>query len=135
MLEACCARQRIGIEAGEVVLVRTGNGRHRRDPERNLRGPGMAADASRWLAERGVLAVGADDMARDPPDAAAPEPGRRPGHLLLLARGGIHIVENLWLEDLAEAAPDPFSFVCAPLTFDGAIGSPVRPLALVGGGA
>lgn len=135
MLESCCDRQRVGIEQGDVVLVRTGNGRHWRDPERYLRGPGMGAEASRWLVERGVLAVGADNMAWDPLDAADPELGRLPGHLLLLARAGIYIVENLLLEELAEAAPGRFSFVCAPLKFVGATGSPVRPLALVAGDA
>ncbi len=131
MLEASRDRRGVAIAAGDVVLVRTGNGRHWRDPDRYLRGPGVAPDASRWLAERGVLAVGADNMAWDPIDAADPELGRLPGHLLLLARAGIYIVENLWLEDLAEAAPGRFTFVCAPLKFVGATGSPVRPLALV----
>ncbi len=135
VLAACCGRQAVAIEAGDVVLVRTGNGRHWRDPERYLSGPGMGSDASRWLADRGVLAVGADNMAWDPIDAADPELGRLPGHLLLLARAGIYIVENLWLEDLAAAAPGTFSFVCAPLKFVGATGSPVRPLALVAPGA
>jgi kynurenine formamidase len=131
-LQACCARQGVEIEPGDVVLVHTGNGRHWADPVRYLAGPGMDASASRWLAERRVLAVGADNMAWDVIGLTDPELGMLPGHLLLLARHGIYIIENMYLEDLAAAAIVRFSFVCTPLKFVGATGSPVRPIALVG---
>jgi kynurenine formamidase len=78
-----------------------------------------------------VLAVGADNMAWDVIGLVDPEFGPLPGHLLLLARSGIFIVENLWLEELAAATAYRFSFVCTPLKFVGATGSPVRPIALV----
>jgi kynurenine formamidase len=129
-LQACCDQQGVTIERGDVVLVRTGNARHWNDPERYLAGPGMAADASRWLADLGVLAVGADNMAWDVIGLPDPELGMLPGHLLLLARHGIYIIENLDLEALAAAAYR-FSFICTPLKFVGATGSPVRPIALV----
>jgi kynurenine formamidase len=130
-LEACCAEQGITIEPGDVVLVRTGNGRYWNAPERYLAGPGMHGGASRWLAERGVLAVGADNMAWDVIGLVDPELGTLPGHLLLLARSGIYIIENLQLEALAAAGAHHFSFICTPLKFVGATGSPVRPIALV----
>jgi kynurenine formamidase len=130
-LQACCDRQASLIEPGDVVLVRTGNGRHWSDPERYLAGPGMDSSASLWLAERGVLAVGADNMAWDVIGLVDPEFGALPGHLILLARSGIYIIENLQLEELAAAAGYQFSFVCTPLKFVGATGSPVRPIALL----
>jgi kynurenine formamidase len=130
-LEACRAEQGISIEPGEVVLVRTGNGRHWNDRERYLAGPGMDSSASRWLAEQGVLAAGADNMAWDVIGLVDPELGALPGHLLLLARSGIYIIENLQLEELAAARAHRFSFICTPLKFVGATGSPVRPIALV----
>ena len=58
-LESCCEEQRVSIEAGDVALVRTGNGRRWEDEERYLAGSGMAASASYWLVDRQVLAVGA----------------------------------------------------------------------------
>ncbi|MDI3342023.1 MAG: cyclase family protein [Sphaerobacter sp.] len=131
-LERCCAAQGVEVRAGDVVLVRTGNARHWGDPERYLTGPGVAGAASAWLAARGVRAVGADNMAWDVIGPVDPEFGcTLPGHLLLLARHGIYIIENLQLEELAAAAPAEFAFVCTPLKFVGATGSPVRPLALV----
>jgi 4-oxalocrotonate tautomerase family enzyme len=132
-LEMCRSQQDVTIHPGDVVLVRTGNARrYWADPEGYLAGPGMAAGASRWLAERQVLAVGADNMAWDL--IGVPDPDLKvmlPGHLILLARLGIYIIENLQLEELASARHHRFSFFCTPLKFVGATGSPVRPLAIV----
>jgi kynurenine formamidase len=91
----------------------------------------MDSSASYWLAERGVLAVGADNMAWDVPGLKDPELGcTLPGHLILLVRRGIYIIENLNLEGLAAAGRYRFDFVCTPLKLVGATGSPVRPLAI-----
>jgi len=131
-LEACCARQAVTIEPGDVVLVYTGNEHAWGDTERYLAGPGMAGEASRWLAERGVVAVGADNMAWDVIGLRDAELGcTLPGHLLLLAQRGIYIIENLRLGELAAAHVYRFAFVCTPLKFVGATGSPVRPIAIV----
>jgi kynurenine formamidase len=131
-LETCCDRQGVSVESGDVALVRTGNASYWSDAARYLAGPGVAASASYWLAERGVLAVGADNMAWDAPGVRDPELGcLLPGHLILLARRGIYIIENLALDELAAADTHRFDFVCTPLKFVGATGSPVRPLAVV----
>jgi kynurenine formamidase len=93
----------------------------------------MAASASYWLAGKGVVAEGADIMACDVIGAKDPDLGViLPGHLILLTRNGIYIVENLQLEVLA-ADQHRFSFFCTPLKFVGATGSPVRSLASVSG--
>jgi kynurenine formamidase len=131
-LRGCCEEQGVAIEPGDVVLVRTGNARHWGEADRYLAGPGMDASASYWVADRGVLAVGADNMAWDVPGLKDPELGcMLPGHLILLARHGIYIVENLNLEELAATGYHRFDFVCTPLKLAGATGSPVRPLAIV----
>lgn len=131
-LEDCCDKQGTGIEAGDVVLVRTGNACYWNENDRYLAGPGMSAGASYWLAEKGVLAVGADNMAWDVIGEMDAELGcTLPGHLILLARHGIYIIENLMLDELAEAGHYRFQFVCTPLKLVGATGSPVRPLAIV----
>jgi kynurenine formamidase len=131
-LKECCEGQGVSVEPGDVVLVRTGNDRYWDDPGRYLAGPGMDASASYWAAEKQVLAVGADNMAWDVPGLKDPELGcMLPGHLILLARYGIYIVENLKLDELAAASHHRFRFVCAPLKFVGATGSPVCPLAII----
>ncbi len=118
--------------AGDVVLVRTGSGAHWSDPERYLRGAGMKGEVSQWLADAGVLAVGADNMAWDHASGEDPDLGiSLPGHVILLVRSGVYIIENVFLEELAAAGAHDFTFICAPLKIRGATGSPVRPVALV----
>ena len=135
-LRVCAERAGVAVGAGDVVLVRVGNARNWDDPDRYLAAAGVAGDASAWLAGLGVLAVGADNMAWDVigrhDDAYGCE---LPGHLVLLARHGIYIIENLALDELAAAGRSVFTFVCAPLKLVGATGSPVRPLALLPAGA
>jgi kynurenine formamidase len=131
-VQAAAAAQGVEPATGDVVLVRTGNGRHWSDPARYLQGAGMAAGVSTWLAEAGVVAVGADNVAWDWTGEADPELGLTlPGHVLLLVRAGVYIVENLFLEELGAAGASEFTFVCLPLKIVGATGSPVRPVALV----
>jgi kynurenine formamidase len=91
----------------------------------------VTADGSRWPAARRPFAVGADNMAWDLPDEQDPELGRLPGHTILIVQEGIHIIESLYLEELAADGVTEFGFVCLPLKLRGGTGSPVRPIALV----
>ena len=50
---------------------------------------------------------------------------------MLLIQHGIHIIENLDLEELSGCGRADFAFVTLPLRIKGATGSPLRPVALV----
>jgi len=77
------------------VLVRTGYGALWADPAGYLRGAGVSAAGSSWLIDQKVSAVGADNMAWDVMGPIDPELGvTLPGHVLLLVRAGIPIVET-----------------------------------------
>ena len=130
-LAAAAQAQRIEVTPGDVVLVRTGNGDRWADPVDYLRGAGIATSASEWLAGRDVLAVGADNVAWDPIGPVGPDGRTLPGHVVLIVRHGIYILENLLLEQLAADGRREFVFLCLPLKMVGVTGSPVRPLALV----
>ncbi len=133
-LEAIAQNQGVAVGEGDVVLVRTGNGALWQDPKAYLQGVGMTADASLWVAGQRVRAVGADNMAWDEIGAVDPDlKVTLPGHVILLVRHGIHIIENLFLEELAQDRRYEFTFVCLPLKMRGATGSPVRPVAIVSG--
>ena len=114
-----------------MILIRTGTGALWEDREAFLAAGGIDASGSRWCAERKPLAVGADNVAWDVPGAVDPELGSLPGHLLLLVRAGIYILEALNLEELARDGVREFAFACLPLKLRGGTGSPVRPVALV----
>ncbi len=132
-LEAVAAAQGTSIHSGDVVLVRTGAGAIWDTPTDYIRAAGMAASASAWLADLGVRAVGADNIAWDL-DSSKIDPTTEtsmPGHIILLVRHGIHIIENLYLEELAHDRVYAFTFICLPPKLKGATGAPVRPVALV----
>jgi kynurenine formamidase len=131
-VRAAADAQGVEPRAGDVVLVRTGNGAHWSDAGRYLRGAGMAGAVSTWLADVGVRAVGADNVAWDWTGEPCPELGvTLPGHVILLVRRGIPIIENLDLEELGAAGATEFLFLGVPLKLKGATASPIRPLALV----
>ncbi|HEY4385448.1 MAG TPA: cyclase family protein [Ktedonobacteraceae bacterium] len=131
-LEATSQQQKITIRQGDVVLIRTGNATRWKEPAVYLAGVGVSAGASQWLADRQVQAVGADNVAWDIVGVVDPDLNvTLPGHIILLVRHGIYIIENLFLEDLARDRAYEFLFVCLPLKMRGATGSPVRPIAVV----
>jgi kynurenine formamidase len=130
-LEQAATASGVEVRSGDVVLVRTGFGALWDDAPQYMHAAGVSAAGSRWLADLGVRAVGADNMAWDVIGPLDPDLGvTLPGHLLLLVRAGIPIIENLNLEELAAARAYEFAFVCLPLKMRGATGSPVRPIAL-----
>ena len=126
---------RSDIRDGDVVLVRTGFGALWSKPEDYLRAAGVSTAGCRWLVDRKVKVVGADNMAFDVMSGERdPELNvTLPGHVLFLVRAGIPILENLNLEELAAAKVYEFLFVCLPLKMRGATGSPVRPIAIAQG--
>jgi kynurenine formamidase len=134
-IEATQQQQGTSIHQGDVVLIRTGNGARWQDSSAYLAAAGVRPDASQWLAEQQVRAVGADNVAWDSLDYIDPDlKVHYPGHLILLVRSGIYIIENLFLEELARAQQYEFLFVCLPLKMRGVTGSPVRPIAVVSQG-
>lgn len=121
------------VHPGDVVLVRTGWPQIYADPVAYLGHttgvPGLTQDAATYLAGLRPRAVGSDTIATDqiPPGGKAP----LPAHLTLLVDHGIHIIEVLNLEDLAETGATSFLFIAIPLKITGATGSPIRPLAVL----
>ena len=127
------------VGEGDVVLIRSGWGRHFSNPDPSVyRGassgvPGVSEAGALWLAERQVHAVGADSIAFECLRPGAGH-GLLPAHRILLVESGIYIIEAMDLDGVAGAGDHEFTFVLAPLPFVGATGSPVRPLAVVSRG-
>lgn len=94
-------------------------------------GAGIDTEAAEWLAEeRGVVLVGSDTpTVEQVPSANLSNP--HPVHDLFLRRLGIHLLENLWLEELVARRERSVTLVCLPLKIEGATASMVRPVALV----
>lgn len=136
-LGAAAANGGVDVRPGDVVLVRSGWGPRFDDGADAYLGrasgvPGVGEAGARWLVGAGAHAVGADTIAFE---RLAPGSGHTvlPAHRVLLVEGGVYIIEALDLEELAAAGCAEFTFVLSPLRLLGATGSPVRPLAVVGG--
>jgi kynurenine formamidase len=91
--------------------------------------PGIDVGAARWLAERGVAAVGADNFAVEP----IPFPPEKvfPVHQCLIRDFGIPLIEGLVLAPLGESEASTFLFMATPLPVRGGTGSPLVPLAVL----
>lgn len=131
-LEGAARRAGVTVQAGDALLVRTGYGKVWNDPPRYLAAAGVGRSGSEWAADHRVACAACDNMTWDETEERDPETGGQLfAHLHLLARCGIPIVENLNLEELSRDRCSTCLFVCAPLKFVGATGSPVRPIAIV----
>jgi kynurenine formamidase len=115
------------VQPGDVVLIRTGWAKFFRDPVKYasaLRMPGVELAGAKWLSRRKPFCVGSDTLAFE----RMPSP-KMAVHVHLLVESGIHIIENLDLEELARDKRREFHFVGAPLKIEGGTGAPIRPLA------
>ena len=129
-LEAVCAQRAVTIEKGDIVLVRTGKIREFfLDPIAfDSSQPGVGSEAAIWLFEQGMAVLATDTTGTEPvpfPDA------RRTTHRAMLVERGVHLIENVFLDDLAADKVTVSTFVCLPLKLTGATGSWVRPVAIV----
>ncbi len=119
----------VTIEAGDVVLIRTGWARYWDSPASfisEVHSPGPRLAGARWLSERGIFAAGSDTA----PFEFTPSP-EMSVHVHLLVESGIHIVECLNLEEIAAIGVKEFLFCASPLKIRGGTGSPIRPVAIV----
>ncbi|MEQ4208210.1 cyclase family protein [Actinopolymorpha sp. B9G3] len=134
-LEAAEHEQRVRVGTGDILLVRTGHARRLDElgPWDTTRvKAGLHPATVTFLAEREVAALGCDansDTAPSTTDGVA-----FPVHVLAINAMGIHLLDYLHFEELAERCVREdrweFLFVAAPLRVPGGTGSPVNPLAI-----
>ena len=115
--------------SGDIVLVRTGKIRQWSDPAAfGAKGPGLSREAALFLHERGMVVLGTDTAATEPSPFADPA---QTLHRAMLVDAGVHLIENLWLEDVCSDGITEALFIALPLKLTGASGSWLRPIAIV----
>jgi len=137
-LEAAEESQGVSVAEGDILLVGTG-----RDARRAAVGPwsphetglaGLHAECVPWLHERGIAVLGCDGVSDQLPPLGIPD-WFMPIHQCTLVAMGVHLLDNLRLDRLAEAcareARWAFQFTVAPLRIDMGTGSPVNPIAVL----
>ena len=105
-LQAALAAQKLTLQPGDAVLIHTGWGTlWGKDNARYQRvSPGIGTAAAEWLARQDPMLVGADNTAVE----ISPNPDRDlagPVHQIMLVVNGIHLLENLRLDELAARRP------------------------------
>jgi kynurenine formamidase len=113
------------------VLVHTGWGTlwGRDNPRYQRTSPGLGTAAAEWLARQDPMLVGADNSGVEVAPPADPQLAG-PVHQILLVVNGIHLLENLRLEELAARRAYEFALVVEPLKIKGGTGSTVAPIAI-----
>jgi len=130
-LEGAIARDHIVFEPGDAIIVHTGWGRlWDREPARyGATNPGLGVKAAEFLLAKDPLLLGSDTA----PVEVSPNPDKTislPLHQLALVVHGVHLLENLKLDELALKGVREFAFVMQPLKLRGATGSTVAPAAI-----
>jgi kynurenine formamidase len=133
-LEEAERSQGATVGQGDILLVRTGHAAHvAAHPDESARGkPGLHPTAVRFLARRGVAALGSDGNNDTAPSST--EGVGFPIHVLALNALGVHLLDYLQFEDAAPICESErrweFLFVAAPLRVPRGTGSPLNPIAV-----
>ena len=130
-LEGALKKQNVTLQPGDAVIIHTGWGKlYGKDNPRYVKTcPGIGVKAALWLASKDPLLIGADNW----PVEVAPNPDKQlslPVHQIMLVVNGMHLLENLKLDELASKGVSEFAFMMQPLKIQGGSGSTVSPIAV-----
>jgi kynurenine formamidase len=130
-LEQALQKQNLKLQPGDAVFIHTGWGKlWGKDNARYVKScPGVGVKAAEWLVKQDPMIVGSDNW----PVEVAPNPDKEislPGHQIFLVVNGIHLLENMKLDELAAKKVNEFAFMMQPLKVKGGSGSTVAPIAV-----
>ncbi|HSN41685.1 MAG TPA: cyclase family protein [Burkholderiales bacterium] len=150
MLEHVMREDAITAEQGDILCIHTGLGQLIRDANGRLDNSiktkcavldGYDKRLLEWIADTGVAAIAADNLAVERSGTLGPDPRlghhgpQLPLHEHCLVKLGIHLGELWYLTELAawlrKNRRSRFLLTAPPLRMPGAAGSPVTPVATV----
>jgi kynurenine formamidase len=120
----------------DIVLVRTGRDGFLEAPDYMIRGPGVTAEATRWLFDRGVRVMGIDAWGWDAPlHLQAQEASERdePGIFWSAHQADLPYCQIERLANLAALPSTDFEVACFPLKIVGGSAGPARVVGIVPG--
>ena len=130
-IAAAMKAQKVTIGKGDVVLFHTGWMRMiEKDKAKFLATePGIGEDGATWLADQGVVAIGADTVALEHIPFADEN---RPWvvHQTLLVKKGVHVLENINTAPLVADGVSEFLFVLGQPRFVGTVQVVINPVAI-----
>jgi len=130
-IEAAMRGQGVQVREGDVVLLHTGWLQMlQRDPATFAKAePGLGLEGARFLASKGIIAVGADSWGVEVvPFETEGDPFH--AHRILLAENGIYLLENMNTAALAADGVHEFMFVLGQPRITGAVQMIINPVAI-----
>ena len=137
-LDAACDLAGVGLEPGDIVLVRTGQMVHLEPERRDLvaytwPSPGLTIETAVWFHTHDVAAVATDTLVFEVFPCQY-EDAYLPVHVLHLVDMGLTQGQNWVLDPLADACAEDgrytFLLDATPLPLLDGLGSPLQPVAL-----
>jgi kynurenine formamidase len=130
-LELALGRTKLALQPGDAVIIHTGWGRlwGKDNTRYSKTSPGIGVTAAEWLARQDPMLVGADNTGVGVVPDVDPQVNN-PVHQMLLVVNGIHLLENLKLDELAAKQVYEFAIIVQPLKIQGGTGSTVAPVAV-----
>jgi kynurenine formamidase len=130
-LEGALKKQNLTLQPADAVIIHTGWGKlFGKDNARFVKScPGIGVKAAEWLIAKDPILLGSDNW----PVEVAPNPDPKislPVHQIALVVNGVHLLEQLKLEELAAKNVYEFAFIMQPLKIQGGTGSTVSPVAV-----
>ena len=131
-VKAVAKKQGTPIQEGDVVLFHTGwtEAKLESDPTAWVSGePGQSEEVAQYLADKNVIAVGADTWGLDVvPAQHADRPFQ--GHVILLKENGIYVLETMNTGPLVRDGVFEFLFVLGQAKVKGAVQMFINPIAI-----
>ena len=131
-IEGAMKRQGVtSIERGDVVLFYTGWTKLIGKDNKRYGSvePGLGVEGAKYLAERGVAAVGADTWGLEVIPFEKNQ-GVFEVHQILLPMNGIYILENMNTEEMVKDKAWEFLFTLGPSRITGAVQAIINPIAI-----
>jgi kynurenine formamidase len=135
-LSAADVEERVArpLASKDIVLVHTGRDAYADDLDYIARGPGVSAEATRWLFEQGVRVMGIDAWGWDAPLHLQAEEAKRTGEAGVF--WAAHQVDLPYAQierlcNLAELPLQGFLVACFPLRIERASAAPARVVAIL----
>ncbi len=120
------------VEEGDAVIVHTGWGLlwNRENARYNRSCPGIGVAAAEWIIQRNPMLIGADSWPVECSPSKTLPHASFPVHQIALVINGVHLLENMKLDELAQRRQHEFAFMVQPLKIKGGTGSTVAPVAM-----
>ncbi len=131
-LEQALERQNVELREGDAVLINTGWGLlwEEDNARYNASAPGVGVAAAEWLIERNPILIGSDNWPVEVAPSKTLPDASLPVHQIALVVNGVHLLENMKLDELAQRERSEFAFLLQPIKVKGGTGSAVAPVAL-----